>query len=214
MFEDYEELFSNATGANEIIAQAKAALVALLTDEVKEIIYEAGNKKDELDKLNQELRNVEWQIWHKKKEYKATLERCEQAETRDIPRKYIDKFVRDATGYFAPGDTVWYLAIKSKRIPCDMCNGKSDVLANIGTDLVKIRCPACSGYGEKSITEKVVEQRRVSSVHLELCFSPDRVNYWHTYCVYLDRDEYSSDVKRMFKTEEEALAALKGENNA
>ena len=209
MFEDYEELFDSVEGANAIIAQAKADLVDLLTDEVKEIIYEAANKKDELDNLNRELRTVEWQIGAKKSELADVQKRCEQAEMRDIPRKYIDKFVRNATGHFAPGDTVWYLASKVKRIPCYMCNGKEDVLANIGTDLVKIRCPACSGYGEKSITEKVVEQRKVASVHLELCFSPDRVNYWNTKCVYLDRDEYSSDVKNIFRTEEEALAALK-----
>lgn len=215
MFEAYEEMFSDVEGANAIIEQARADLHALLTDEVKDIIHEAANAKEELDKLQTELRSVKWLIRQKQIELAKMKEECEQAETRDIPRKYIDKFVRDATGYFAPGDTVWHLTSMYKRIHCDLCNGKKDVLANIGTELIKIRCPACSGYGEKTITEKVVEQRKVANVHLELCFSSDRVNYWNTKCVYLDRDEYNTDVKSIFRTEEEALAALNGgANNA
>lgn len=210
MFEDYEELFESFEGANAIIEQAKANLIDLLTDEVKEIIYEVANKKDEFDNLNRELRTMEWQIDAKKSELADIQKRCEQAETRDIPRKYIDKFVRDATGYFAPRDTVWYIASKYKSFRCAMCNGQTEVTAKIGDASRKIRCPECSGYGEKTITEKVVEKRTVQRVDLKLCFDSDRVRYWNTDSVFLNGDEYSSNVKNIFRTEEEALAALNG----
>ena len=37
----------------------------------------------------------------------------------DMPRKYIDTFVRDITGSFAPGDKVFVLDNRARRVSCD-----------------------------------------------------------------------------------------------
>src|SRR5699024_4201960 len=123
-----------------------------------------GRKRVILNNLQEELKELEG------KKIKA--------EKDDMPRKYIDAFVRDITGCFAPGDKVFVLQSKAKRTTCNKCNGEKKVKAIIGGEENNIECPKCKGYGAVSEWYDIVEEKQIEDVHLKLCFQNDRVSVW------------------------------------
>jgi Zn-finger nucleic acid-binding protein len=141
---------------------------------------------------------------------KDAKERQEHAEMRDIPRAYIQRFVKNATGNYAPGDIVWVVESKGHRKPCPLCNGSKKVDSTINGVEIKFECPKCRGYGDVTEYEKIVVKHKVREVRLKLCFTSDRANYWSTDSVFLDNSDWAVKVENIYPTEEAAQQALKG----
>ena len=128
---------------------------------------------------------------------------------RDVPRKYIERFVREATGNFAPGDSVWHLQSKYTTEDCPDCHGSKKVSANISGKEIQIDCPTCNGYGFSRKFRYEVVEKTIESIHLILCFNEERVSYWDKECVYLRGKDAYTDAKYIFSTKKEAEKRLK-----
>lgn len=209
MFNEYEEYYTEPSEAELIIEEAKEKLLNLLTDEVKETMDKVAKAKKQLEKLNGDIQDKGWKLKHLTEKIADMETRLELAETKEMPKKYIAKFVKDATGDFAPGDKVWYLQYKPLRTDCPDCHGKKKVTANVLGKETEVTCPTCDGYGYIRKDDYEIVEKRVSEVKLKLCFYEDRVNYWSRECVYLNGHESYTKPEHIFKTKEEAEEKLK-----
>lgn len=208
MFSEHEEYYTEPSEADLIIEEAKEKLFNLLTDDTKKTMNMVANAKNQLAELENEIRNKKWRLGNLTEKINNMEEKLEQAETRDIPRKYIAKFVKDATGDFVPGDKVWYLQYKGITEECPDCYGKKKVVANILGKETEVSCPTCTGYGYLRKTSYEIVQKEVEEVCLKLCFKNDRVGYWNRECVYLRGIDSAVNIKHIFKTKDEAEQAL------
>ena len=210
MFDEYDDYYREPSEADKIIQTALADLKELFTNEVKSTIEEAKEAKKKLEETQRELRGVEFKLRRTEEQLAVMQEKLEKADLYDVPRQYIARFVRNATGDYAPGDTVWVHTHEYDQVECPVCKGKEEVNAILGGYEKKIRCPECSGYGFKRESRVVIKKETISEIRLKLCFREGRVNYWNTESVYVGSREYSVDPKYIFRTEEAAQAALQG----
>lgn len=208
MFSEYEEYYTEPSEVDLIIEEAKEKLNDLLTDNVKNAMEKASAAQKRLEELEREIQNKAWELKGLKEKVTSMEEKVELAETRDIPRKYIAKFVKDATGDFVPGDKVWYLQYKGITEDCPDCHRKRKVIANVLGKNTEVACPTCDGYGYLRKTSYEIVPKVVESVQLKLCFREDRVSYWSRECVYLKGRDSHTNIKHIFKTKEEAEQAL------
>lgn len=208
MFDNYEDYLYGSSKADELIEEMKDKLHELITDEAKEIMVAYRKAENELSDLNRQITRKKRDIKNLQEELKELEDKQIKADKYDMPRKYIDAFVRDVTGYFAPGDKVFIIDSKSKRIQCDKCKGKKKVNAIIEGEENIIECPKCRGYGTVTDTTTVIEERTIDNVYLKLRFHKDRVSLWSSDCVYVKGEEYSVDPKNIFKSYEDAKKAL------
>lgn len=213
MFDEYEDYFTEPSEVDTIIQQAQADIAALFSEKVKHTLDEAAEAEKRLSRLQSEIRSAQYQLSDIESKIKDAQERCDNAELFDIPRRYIQKFVRNATGDYAPGDTVWKITDKGKSEPCCTCGGAKKVKAILGNREVDVTCPECGGRGSIWRKNKIAEKRKVAAVYLKLCFEENRVNYWNRECVYLNGDEYCSDISCLYPTEVAANAALAEKEN-
>lgn len=184
--------------------------------EIEEIVGERVKSKiqaviDEYNNAVEDLVNIRGEITAKENELKQLEENLEYIKNDDkynMPRMYINKFVKEHTGGYAPGDKVWVISSKYELVTCDCCEGTGKLKVNLAAGESTVVCPDCRGDGEKSIIKKVIRQDEINRVYLKLCFT-DRVNLWDNECVYLEGAEYSTDPKYIFRTKEEAEQALK-----
>ena len=209
MFNDYEDYLIEPSKADKLIEEMKVKLHGLITDEAKEIMVAYRKAENELSDLNVQITRKKRELKNLQEELKELEDKHTKADKYDMPRKYIDSFVRDATGYFAPGDKVFIIDSKSKRIQCDKCNGEKKVKAIIEGEENIIECPKCRGYGTVTDTTTVIEERIIDNVYLKLVFSEDRVNFWSSDCVYVKGMNYAIQPENVFKTYEDAEKSLK-----
>lgn len=213
MLDDYNDIFNEPSEAEAIILKAQADVAELLTAEVKQTIVEVAGSKARLEQLRQEIRSAERRLSNLQKQVEDAKDRAEQAELFDVPAKYISKFVRNAVGDFAPGDTVWVVKSAGEWKECPTCNGRKKVAAQVLGKEAVITCPDCNGNGQKRYPYSVVEKRTIDRIYLRLCFSPNRVSYWNTENIYLRGDSFHTSLKYVFTSEEEALASIAKENH-
>lgn len=187
----------------------KERLDNLINDEAKEIMAEYRKAENELNGLKNQIMREKRDIQNLKAEFEELKKKQIKADKYDMPRKYIDAFVRDVTGYFAPGDKVFILKSKSRRIECDKCNGKKKVNAIIGNEESIIECPKCRGYGVVSESYYEIEESVIGNVYLKLCFNKKRVSLWTSDVVYLKGEDYAVDPKNIFRSLDDAEKALK-----
>ena len=130
-----------------------------------------------------------------------------------MPAKYIDKFIHDAIGYFAPGDKVWVVKTKYDSVKCDMCDGTGKVrLVNSNND--EIICPSCSGRGTTSKRHYAVEEDGVEDIYLKLCFDKQHgASLWNTENIFLESSKENISIKRIFDDEQAALEECNRLNN-
>lgn len=204
-FDDYDG-YIEPSEADEIINDALDRIKEIVVDEAKTALAEVAAAEEKLHKLDLEICGKEAKLAFLENDIEKAKAEVERV-TRDIPKKYISAFVREATGFLAPGDEVWMLAGGFE--PCDRCKGKKELTGRYddGTPF-KERCPKCRGNGSVYKSRMTVKKEKVREVYLKLCFDANRVNYWNTDSIFLGGDEYSTPIKDIFKTEEEAIAAL------
>lgn len=213
MFDNYEDYLYSSSKADELIEEMKDKLHELITDEAKEIMVAYRKAENELSDLNRQITRKKRDIKNLQEELKELEEKQIKADKYDMPRKYIDAFVRDVTGYFAPGDKVFVLQRKSKRVDCNKCNGEKKIKAIIEDEENTIECPKCKGYGSVSENYDIIEEREISDVYLKLCFGESRVRIWTSDSVYMRGAEYATKPENIFKTYKDAEKALKELSN-
>lgn len=214
-FDDMEispdDVFESLSEAEQVVDMAKQQLFDLLKEDIKSALQEAASARKELSSLKNELAHVRYEArkWEKKiAEEKARFER---AKDFDIPKMYIDRIVRNLTGNFGPGDTVYVIEKENHYDTCPKCKGAKKVEAIIDGEAFSVSCPACSGCGRIATYDPPsVVGKKVNEVRLRLCFKKDRVCPWNTENVFLDGWEWSVDPKKIYRTPEEAWAALRG----
>lgn len=198
------DLIWDQTQAESIIRQAADDLQAVLSEKIKEIIQQAKEARSQLEKIRQEIAWNECRIHETELELREAQQKAENFEKLEMPAKYIQAFVRDATGFYAPGDKVFYVKTTCDRKECPICHGKKKINASYEGETFSVFCPKCDGYGSIGIKHPGVVETEIKNVYLKLCFDKYKANYWNTESVFVSGSEYSVDPKRLYRTREEA----------
>ena len=187
----------------------KDRLHGLIKDEAKGTMGEYRKAKDELSKLDSDISRKRGIINNLNRMIEEIEEEYEHTDKHKMPRKYIDSFVREHTGNFAPGDKVFIIDETTKRIQCDKCNGEKNIKAIIDDEVNTIQCIKCKGYGSVGETVRTIKETTIDNVHLKLVFKKDRVSLWTSDCVEVTGREYAVDPKYIFKSYEDAEKSMK-----
>lgn len=209
MFNDYEEYLREPSEVDGIIEEMKDKLHSLITDEAKDVMNEYRKAKKEIGELDLDISRKRGRINDLNRMIEELEEKYEYIDKYKMPRKYIDSFVREYTGYFAPGDKVFIIDSTTKRIQCDKCNGEKNIKATIDGEVNTIECIKCKGYGTVGKTVRTIRETTIDRVYLKLGFKEDRVSLWTSDSVYVMGVEYAVDPKDIFKTYEEAEKSMK-----
>lgn len=210
--DEYEEHFGYMTEADAVIEEAKTKLLNLLSDEVKQKLESTLKEAERYEELHEKCRREELRLGRIKDEILKEEKRLETSNLYDIPRKYIERFVKNVCGDFTLGDEVYTFGYNRKDETCPMCKGNKKIEAIIDGEKSEINCPKCNGRGFATVDKPIIEKSTVTNVYLRLCFERDRVEYWSRDTIFLDNKNYATDVKNIFKTYEEAEKALEERN--
>lgn len=195
--------------AESIIQQAAADLQNALTEKAKAIIQQAKDARSELEKLKQEINWNKCRVHETEMELREAQKKAEHFEKHDMPAKYIQAFVRDATGFYAPGDKVFYVNDTYTRNECPFCKGTARINVQYNGETLSVADPHCKGNGYIAETHYEVIETEISGVYLKLCFEKHRAGYWNTDSVFIPGREYSIKPEHIFRTREEAEARAK-----
>lgn len=207
-YDNYEDYFYEPSAVDLIIEEAKKKIHELIKENIANTIEEYKYAKDKLDSLDSDVKMKKYEIEKLKQRIDELEKEHEKKDRYDMPRKYIDKFVRDITGYFAPGDKVFIIESSNNWNKCDKCNGTNKVKALIDGEEIMVKCPKCDSFGKVANTIKKIEERVIDDVHLKLVFRKDRVGVWTSDSVYVKGREYALSPKKIYKTYEEAEKAM------
>lgn len=216
-FEEYDEMFSEPSKAEQIIEDAKAALWNELTEEVKQLMDDANEAKTKADEIRNEISGLNWQKAQLEEEIKQLREQKVYVEAHEVPAKQVKAIVNHLTKDFRPGDECWVIGSEYERHTCEKCGGSEKVSAVIGGETMEITCPVCRGYGTVSKSTYFPKKSKITDVRMLLCFdSSNRMNRWSTEALKVDGRDDRNRADSVFKTEEEAKAEIKerygGEN--
>ena len=203
MDEDGEPVLDQ-TKAESIIRQAADDLQAILSEKVKKIIQQAKEAKTELEKIKRDIFWNQNRAHEIEKELHEAEQKVDDFEKYKMPAKYIQAFVREATGFYAPGDKVFYVKTTTSGKECPFCNGTRKINVQYNGETITVEDPHCMGYGRLTEEHYEVTQTEINDVRLILCFNKNRVSYWNTDSVFIQGREYSIKPEHLFKTREEA----------
>lgn len=214
MFDDYDEFFKEPGVADSIIAEAQSRLYNALTEAAKAVLDDVKSAKCELASIRQEICLAEVQREQVKQKLEREKEAFENYTRNDLPKEYVRRMVKAATGDFAPGDTVYVLQQSTVRKVCGLCHSEKKVrMKSPDGETYDWQCPRCSGYGYESITTFTVKETTVSEVRLKLCFEARSVAYWSRDTIFLRGEDWATPPERLFRTREEAEAAAEEKND-
>lgn len=140
------------------------------------------------------------------------MKKADEAESNDIPVRYINRFLKKYTGFYVPGDKAWTVTTECSNFPCPLCHGEKTIEVSHDGNAMRIECPKCKGRGVLTQRVSIPKEGTVTRVYLKLCFEGKRVNVWNSDCVYLDNFEWSIDPKCIFRTKAEAAAEAENQN--
>jgi hypothetical protein len=209
-FEEYDDMFSEPSKAEQIIKDAKAALWNELTEEVKQLMDNANEASTKANKLIAEISSLNFEKTELEKEIKQLREQKVYVEAHEVPARQVKAIVNHLTKGFQPGDECWVIGSEYERHTCEKCGGKKKVSADIGGETLEIDCPTCRGYGTVSKSTYFPKKSKITDVRMLLCFdSSNRMNIWSTETLKVDGRDDRNRAGSVFKTEEEAKAAIK-----
>lgn len=209
-FEEHDDMFSEPSKAEQIIEDAKAALWNALTEEVKQLMENANEASTKANKLIAEISSLNFEKTEMEKEIKQLRDQKVYVEAHEVPARQVKAIVNHLTKDFRPGDECWVIGSEYERHTCEMCGGKEKVSADIGGETFEIDCPTCRGYGTVSKSTHFPKKSKVTEVRMLLCFdSSNRMNIWSTETLNVDGLDDRNRAGSVFKTEEEAKAAIK-----
>lgn len=203
-FEEYEEYFGEPSAADSVILKAKEDLFGLLKNESRDLLEKVAKANEELDALQSDIVSAKYELQSIKADQIRERKKLDELKNGWLPKELVQRFVHDATGDFAPGDTVYTIKTTVRQKECPLCAGTKNVSASIHGQIFDIKCPECSGYGQKSEYTHSVDERRVAEVRLKLCFEERRINRWSSDVVYLAGNDFCSDPKDLYSSREEA----------
>ena len=206
---EYGEPIWDQSQAESIIQQAANDLQAVLTEKAKAIIQQAKDARAELEKLKQEINWNERRVHETEMELQEAKKKAEHFEKHEMPAKYIQAFVRDATGFYAPGDKVFYVNDTYTRNECPFCKGTARINVQYNGETLSVADPHCKGNGYIAETHYGVIETEITGVYLKLCFGEYKACYWNTDSVFIHGREYSVKPELLFRTREEAEARAK-----
>lgn len=204
--------FEPGSDTDAIFAEASQKLHDMLKGEIKETINWYEQAKKEICGLEGEIASLRTQKAHIEQQVADALKKADEAESNDIPARYINRFLKKYTGFYVPGDKVWTVATKFSDFPCPLCHGEKTIEVSHDGNAMRIECPKCKGRGALIRSVSIPKEETVTGVHLKLCFEGDRVNVWSSDCVYLTHFEWSVNPKCIFRTEAEAAAEAENQN--
>lgn len=203
-------MFSEPSKAEQIIKDAKAALWNELTEEVKQLMDNANEASTKANKLIAEISSLNFEKTELEKEIKQLREQKVYVEAHEVPARQVKAIVNHLTKGFQPGDECWVIGSEYERHTCEKCGGKKKVSADIGGETLEIDCPTCRGYGTVSKSTYFPKKSKITDVRMLLCFdSSNRMNIWSTETLKVDGRDDRNRAGSVFKTEEEAKAAIK-----
>ena len=207
-FEDYEDMFTEPSKAEQIIEDAKSELWNALTEEIKQLMDDANEARTKANKIISEISGLDWQKVQIEEEIKQLREQKVYVEAHEVPARQVKAIVSHLTKDFRPGDECWVIDTKYGKHTCEKCGGKKKVQAVIDGDSVEVDCPACGGRGSIDKTIHFVRNDSIENVTLWLRFDNYNKTEWETNTIYLCESLYGRKVDSIFKTEEEAKAAI------
>ena len=208
-FEDYGDMFSEPSKAEQIIEGAKAELWNALTDEVKQLMDDAKEAMTKADEIRTEIHLMSLTKDRLVEEIKQLRDQKVYVEAHEVPAKQVRAIVNHLTKDFRPGDECWVIDTKYERHTCEKCGGKKMVQAVIGGETMKIKCPACEGYGTVSKKSIFPKKAKISNVRMLLYFdNSSRMNAWGSDTLEIYGEDHFYQADSVFKTEEEAKAAI------
>lgn len=213
MWDEYYDMYNEPSKLDIIVNEALDNIQENVKEVMKLKLEKLANLDKDISEKSKELSDLTYRLSIVKRNFNEMKKKAEELEDK-MPAKYIDKFIHDAIGYFAPGDKVWVVKTKYDSIKCDMCDGIGKVkIVNSNND--EITCPSCSGRGTTSKSYYVVEEDKVKDIYLKLCFDRERrACLWNTENIYLESSsEYSTSIKRIFDNEQAAQEECNRLNN-
>ena len=208
-FEDYEDMFTEPSKAEQIIEDAKAELWNELTEEVKQLMDDAHEARTKADEIRNEISYMNWQKTQIEEEIKQLRDQKVYVEAHEVPAKQVRAIVNHLTKDFRPGDECWVIDAKYEHHTCEKCGGKKMVQAVIGGETMGIKCPVCEGYGTVSKKSIFPKKAKISNVRMLLYFDgSSRMNAWGSDTLEIYGEDHFYQADSVFKTEEEAKAAI------
>lgn len=211
-FEDYS-CFENQTEADEIMSEAIEKLRGIMSEKARAAVAEYADVESRKRKLEIELLELENKKQRVEEDTKDLKALYEYMDSTDLPKGFVQKMVKAATGSYAPGDIVWLVEGKYEKRKCRFCGATGKIEATFSNgEHQKINCPKCSGKGEKAIFIYSPREAKISRVDLRLCFGEKRVSYWNTENIYVGIHESSVGLDNVYSSEEAACAEAQRRN--
>lgn len=204
MWDEYYDMYNEPSELDMIVNEALDKIQGNVKELIKLKLEKLAKLDEDISDKSKELSNLRYKLSTAQKNFSEVEKRAEELEDR-MPAIYVNRFIHNAIGNFAPGDKVWVVKTRYDNIKCDMCDGTGKVrIAN--SNNTEINCPSCSGRGTTSKLCFVVEEDKIADIYLKLCFNREhRACYWNKENIYLESStEYSTSVERIFETEAEA----------
>ena len=212
MYEEYDEYFDTPGVVDGIVDAAMMQIHDHLEAKVKEYLADAIAAEQKKDVLDEEIRRNELRLEQINEQIQKGREQVIDIEQREMPKRYIDAFIRNEIGDYVPGDIVWTIKRNIKMEKCPECNGykRVDVLYN-GRQ-IDMPCPKCKGYGQLQSEERFVKQHRIKEIRLILCFDKSsRVGRWSKRSIVLDGEGFDNEYRKesIYATKEDAEARIR-----
>lgn len=204
MWDEYYDMYNEPSELDIIVKEALDKIQENVKEAIKVKLKKLAKLDEDVDEKSKELSTLKYKLSIAEMELSKVAKEAEELKDK-IPARYVDRFIHNAIGNFAPGDKVWVVKTKYDSIKCDMCDGIGKVKI-VNSNNNEITCPSCSGRGTTSKLYYVVEEDKVRDIYLKLCFDREHeARYWNKENIYLESiSEYSTDVNRIFETEAEA----------
>lgn len=204
MYDDeYNDIFTDAVKANQIMQEAKSKLEALFTEKIKESLTDAKYAEKNLSTIGAEVTAKEHELHGLENKLKDLKERVDKFEGTEAPRLYIKKFVENVTKGFYPGQIVYYVKKMLKQYSCPTCHGQKKITVILDGKHREIDCPDCINGVQTDYFYGVTETS-IQDIHLRLCFTTDGISYWNFENIYLRDEDIYVPVDMVFATREEA----------
>lgn len=213
MWDEYYDMYNEPSELDIIVNEALDKIQENVKEAIKVKLEKLAKLDEDIDEKSKELSTLKYKLSMTQMELSKVARKTEELEDK-IPARYVDRFIHNAIGNFAPGDKVWVVKERYDSIKCDMCDGIGKVrIVNLNND--EIACPGCYGRGTTSKSYYVVEEDKVNDIYLKLCFDRERrACLWNTENIYLESSsEYSTSIKRIFDNEQAAQEECNRLNN-
>lgn len=213
MWDEYYDMYNEPSELDIIVEEALDKIQENVKEAIKVKLEKLAKLDEDIDEKSKELSTLKYKLSMAQMELSNVAKKAEELEDK-IPARYVDRFIHNAIGNFAPGDEVWVVKTKYDSVKCDMCDGIGKVKI-VNSNNNEITCPSCSGRGTTSKSYYVVDEDKVKDIYLKLCFDREhRACLWNTENIYLEStSEYSTSIERIFDNEQAAREECNRLNN-